>query len=358
MVESLLSLVVPVYNASVYLPRCLESLLAQTYQNLEIICVDDGSTDESAKILEEYAKIDSRIRVILKENAGVSAARNSGLDVASGEYVSFVDADDWVENDAYEEILNCFSVGIDFVWFDAQVEGIISEEKLRHIENFLHLKYNGKERMTPGHFHGADSCVWNKVFKREVIERHHCRFPQGILYGEDAAFCYCVAAEAQDVFFLQKRLYHYMQHEDSAMGKESVVKARSADQLHAVRYVNQFYQRAGLFPHAKVYIKEFFDMSYGIAMRGIVKNQVSIREYAYELAKELGILTNKKSWAIRDILNNRLGIAQRIFHRYVDNRETYGVGKYALFSISYGKNSKVYRVCGFFVKEETYGECE
>lgn len=351
MVGSLLSVIVPVYNASAYLSRCLESLLAQTYKTLEIICINDGSTDASAQVLEEYAAKDSRVKVIYQKNAGVSVARNRGLDEATGDYVTFVDADDWLEKAAYEIILQCFSDDVDFVWFDAHVEGIISEEKLRHIENFLHLKYKGKEKLTTQHFHGADSCVWNKVFRRAVIERHRCRFPQGILYGEDAAFCYCVAAETQNVFFLNERLYHYMQHEDSAMGKESVVKARADDQLHAVRYVNQFYKKAGLFPKADAYIKEFFEMSYSIALNGETQNLGGICKYAYKVANELGILSYKKSWAIRDVLNKNLSKVESFFHCYIENREIFGVGKRAILSIEYGKICKTYRVCGIVLME-------
>ena len=97
-----ISIIVPVYNVAPFLSRCLDSLVGQTYENLEIICVDDGSTDGSAAILDACAAKDSRIKVIHQENAGVSVARNRGLDAATGEFVTFVDADDWLEPDADE----------------------------------------------------------------------------------------------------------------------------------------------------------------------------------------------------------------------------------------------------------------
>ena len=102
----LISVIVPVYNVEAWLPRCGDSILSQTYENLEILLVDDGSTDDSGLICEEYAKKDTRIRVIHKENGGLSSARNSGLDAASGEYIGFVDSDDWIEPEMYAEMLS------------------------------------------------------------------------------------------------------------------------------------------------------------------------------------------------------------------------------------------------------------
>ena len=118
-----LSIVVPVHNAKSRLSECLMSLLRQTYRPLEIICVDDGSEDNSLEILQKYALLDSRIKVIHQENAGVSAARNRGLDAATGEYVTFVDADDWVEPVAYEMAMSAFHQEVDMVCFGVVVDG-------------------------------------------------------------------------------------------------------------------------------------------------------------------------------------------------------------------------------------------
>ena len=100
-----ISVIVPVYNVAAYLPRCIDSILSQTWKDMEILLVDDGSTDESGRICDQYAEKDSRVRVIHKENGGLSSARNVGLDIAEGEYVAFVDSDDWIEPDMYAEML-------------------------------------------------------------------------------------------------------------------------------------------------------------------------------------------------------------------------------------------------------------
>ena len=102
------SVVIPIWNTEKYLRKCLASVVNQTYKNLEIICINDGSPDNSLAILEEYAKKDSRIIIINQGNAGVSTARNRGLDIATGEYISFVDPDDWIESNTYESTVNLF----------------------------------------------------------------------------------------------------------------------------------------------------------------------------------------------------------------------------------------------------------
>ena len=108
----LISVIIPVYNVEKYLRRCLDSVIAQTYQNLEIICVDDGSIDDSGKICDQYAVRDARIKVIHQENQGLSAARNRGIDAADGEYIAFVDSDDYILEDMFERLyiaLTCFN---------------------------------------------------------------------------------------------------------------------------------------------------------------------------------------------------------------------------------------------------------
>ena len=101
-----ISVIIPVYKVEQYLPECLDSIINQTYKNLEIICIDDGSPDNSGKILDEYASKDNRIRVIHKENGGISSARNAGLDIATGDWISFVDSDDWLDINTYEKLLS------------------------------------------------------------------------------------------------------------------------------------------------------------------------------------------------------------------------------------------------------------
>ena len=181
MQEPLVSVIVPVYNVAAYLQRCLDSLLGQTYRNLEIICVNDGSTDGSAAILDEYATKDARIKVIHQENAGVSVARNRGLDSATGEYVGFIDADDWLEPDAYEKITSLCAAGVDYVWFGTSVENASDDAQKAQLEHCLRIPGEGIRKLRESDFLNSDGCVWNKVYRREFIEKYHCRFYKNIL---------------------------------------------------------------------------------------------------------------------------------------------------------------------------------
>ena len=125
--KELISVIVPVYNAAPWLRRCLDSICCQSYSNLEILCINDGSTDNSAVILDEYAAKDNRIRVITQQNAGLSAARNAGLENATGEWVTGVDADDYITPDVYEKAVACIAASVDMVAFGVQMvddEGI------------------------------------------------------------------------------------------------------------------------------------------------------------------------------------------------------------------------------------------
>ena len=139
----LVSVIVPVYNTAPWLRKCLDSIINQTYRNLEIICVNDGSTDDSASILDEYAAKDARIKVIHQANAGVSVARNKGLDIAVGEYVSFVDSDDWLEPETYERALNRMSDDVDMVWYGTAVEGDITADYRKVLEHHLLVGKSG-----------------------------------------------------------------------------------------------------------------------------------------------------------------------------------------------------------------------
>lgn len=175
---SKISVIVPVYNVEQYLPQCLDSIINQTYKNLEIICVDDGSPDNSGKILDEYAKKDKRIKVIHQENQGVSVARNTGLDNATGEYIGFVDPDDWIEANYYETLIhsakenNADVVQCGYKTYCDKIDKVVVWKKTI-ATNFKNIIKNLKR-----------GYVWNKLWKAELIQKNNLRFYPGI-YMED-----------------------------------------------------------------------------------------------------------------------------------------------------------------------------
>ncbi len=181
-----ISVIVPVYNVEPYLPQCLDSLIEQTFKDIEIICVNDGSTDGSLNILNHYAAKDSRIKVIDKPNGGVSSARNSGLDAAQGEYISFVDSDDWLKRNAYEEIIMSAKKHVDMVIFGYYefLEGNLTETGAKKV-----LKQFEQEKI-PFEKLVLNFCnsIWDKIYRRDFLQKNHLRFQEHLIIAEDGFF--------------------------------------------------------------------------------------------------------------------------------------------------------------------------
>ncbi|EOU1892848.1 glycosyltransferase [Clostridium perfringens] len=208
-----ISIIVPVYKVENYIHTCVDSILNQRFKDFELILVDDGSPDKCGEICDEYAKKDNRIIVIHKENGGQATARNAALDVASGEYIGFVDSDDYIEPDMYEilykicvenecDISNCSSI----IHFNKKIvvnggHNIIThnrEEAMKVLmEGFLY-----------------DECLWTKLIKRELFEG--LRIPTGIAY-EDTAFTYKLFDKANKICCIGEAKYNYIKRENSTM---------------------------------------------------------------------------------------------------------------------------------------------
>jgi len=201
----LISVIIPVYNTAEYLPRCLDSVLNNTYRYLEVICINDGSTDNSAEILQRYAQQDSRVVIITQENAGVSAARNAGLDSATGEFVAFIDSDDWIKLSCFErliyvqkkynaDVIACNSVN---AYGTTLVDNKqIRDEKLITVSEALHSA-------------PLKRTVWGKMYRRQLIQT--IRFDEALTYGEDTTFNLLMYAQNPNLRIIQvsNSLYVY-----------------------------------------------------------------------------------------------------------------------------------------------------
>lgn len=210
MIKECISIIIPVYDVAEYLPQCLESVCNQTYKNLEIILVDDGSTDGSGKICDEWQKKDDRIVLIHKENGGVSSARNEGLKRATGEYIGFVDADDWLEPDMYEklaagiygaEAVSCGYVDYPYGEGVPVPKGIKSLPACDFPDSIIALF----ER------NGYFTTLWNKLFRREVIfsEGSFIHLDTTLAFGEDEVWLVTVLGKCNKVAFIPEALYHW-----------------------------------------------------------------------------------------------------------------------------------------------------
>ena len=207
--DSLISIIVPVYKVERYLPRCIESILRQTYTNFELILVDDGTPDRSGIICDRYAEKDSRIRVIHKENGGVSTARNVGIDVAKGEWITFVDSDDWVADD-YLAILiaplndkkyDLTVGGIEYRYFSV-VKRNIEERSINVMDINNEQTFN---IMRKTEFSGP--CF--KLFSSSKIKDNNLRFPEDVAVAEDAIFVKKYLKVCNNIYVTRKTIYYY-----------------------------------------------------------------------------------------------------------------------------------------------------
>lgn len=209
--KSKISIIVPVYNVEKYLSRCIESLINQIYQNIEIICINDGSTDNSLQILENYTNKDNRIKVINQQNQGVSVARNIGLDNATGDYILFVDADDWLEISACETLTKQIEADLDIIFFayKRNEKTIVKNYNFQGLNLDYAKKYYWSEIYNKTSITNAPKGIWNKLYRIQYIKKYNLRFPSRVSHCEDAIFLMEVLMFNPLVKILNETLYNY-----------------------------------------------------------------------------------------------------------------------------------------------------
>lgn len=216
-----ISIIIPVYNQEKYLGQCLDSILAQTFFNFEVILIDDGSTDDTASICEEYVQRDSRFRLIRKTNGGVSSARNVGIEHALGKYVTFVDSDDRVPNNSLENHINQFADNVDMTLgsFMACSENGQEEYRVGIRENGLVPVNRCLFDFTPNGQEDWQRYLWNRMMRLSIIKEYNLRFNEKIAYKEDGLFLvqYLLKCKGKVAYF-SDIVYCYCQNSSSAMG--------------------------------------------------------------------------------------------------------------------------------------------
>ena len=233
---SKVSIIVPIYNVEKYLIEALDSVVNQTYKDLEIICVNDGSKDNSRKILEEYKNKDSRIIIVDQENQGLAGARNSGLNIASGEYIYFMDSDDYIKSDLVElnvDIMKKYSP--DLICFGSDISGVTDSNLLKYINpEFKGLYLNSKKNIFKTNIH-----VWNKFYKKELLDAWNLKFCEGLLF-EDIYFNFIYFLRATKLYYLQDKLYTYRVRENSIMNDNKSFK--SLDHLKNIENLLDYFK--------------------------------------------------------------------------------------------------------------------
>lgn len=270
----MISIIVPVYKVEKYLPKCIESILNQTYKDFELVLIDDGSPDDCPQICDEYAAKDERIIVIHQKNRGVSAARNAGLNIAKGEYIGFVDSDDFIEPKMYELMLQAIQ--------NNQVDLAVCGYDYVDEDGIVTRPYNNKEdeiitqkEVLKRYFDMPPSIrlgVWNKLFKNDLLQGIY--FTEGIKGAEDAEFLGKYLQSVKKAVVVHKPLYRNCERQGSAtrgaLKADSVVPALDI-YLKTRAYINHMYPELEL--RAQSYYMDACLLNYGIYCKSCLKEQ-------------------------------------------------------------------------------------
>lgn len=222
------SIIVPIYNVETYLKQCLDSLINQTLKGIEIICVNDGSTDNSLAIIQEYAQRDTRVVILSKDNGGLSSARNAGMKIAKGKYIGFVDSDDWVDLGMFEKLYNkAISKDADIAMCAVNCVNEMTQE-IENNDTYFQLgcfseKFNDivfNHRDTKDFLFDISVTAWNKIYKKELIEKYNIAFPEGLIF-EDNPFFYATYFIAENVIIVRDSLYYYRINRNDSIIKKA-----------------------------------------------------------------------------------------------------------------------------------------
>ena len=236
--SELISVIVPVYNVEKYLRKCIDSIINQTYRNLEIILVDDGSPDNCGAICDEYAAEDSRVKVIHKKNEGVSVARNEGLEKSNGELIIFIDPDDFIENEMLADMHdNIIKYNVDVVCCGYFIEKL--DEMIRKYPN--RGIFSSNELIEKLFSMEVFSVIWNKMFKKSVLldnKNKYIQFPIGIYMGEDVLWLTRVLKRCKEGYCIDKCYYHWIRREESATGSlDTKIDSKVLSELYAYKCI-------------------------------------------------------------------------------------------------------------------------
>lgn len=275
--NKLVSIIVPVYKVEKYLSKCIDSLINQTYKNIEIILVDDGSPDNCGKICDEYASKDERIKVIHKENEGLSAARNDGMDICTGEYVTFVDSDDYISYSFCEDLMNAINENNADIAI-CNIKKFIDGESVKEEKIDLETKvYTFKETIynliSLGDYY---DCAWGKIYSKKVLEGLY--FPVGRIW-EDSATTYKLYHKANKVAVINAKHYYYLtKRADSIMGG-IYTKKKQGDNYLTIEERNEYLLKA--LPEMKHQINAWY-----------IRNALTLIERTY-LADDIELINSE-----------------------------------------------------------------
>ncbi len=329
---SKISVIIPIYNVEKYLEKCLESVINQTYKDLEIICVDDCSPDNSNKIVQEYLKKDSRIKLIQREkNGGLSAARNSGLNKATGEYVYFLDSDDWIDLDYLEKMVSAMKENNVDVVLNTK---IIKEEEGKQNAQFLpNLCPEALENVSLK----TKNCVWKLVWntwaylwKKSALDKIDAKFPEGFI-NEDMYFQSIVLSSLDKIYVTRNSSYHYLIRKNSI--SDDLKSKRSREVFNILKILNKtadYYLKKGIlnFVNIKLFVLiTIFDCDdKELVFEELRKYFLRIKE---NVEKNKSLYDEVELEMFNDVLNDKKKVLTTNYYK-----------KYLFYSIRKGLNIK------------------
>lgn len=277
--NDIISVIVPVYKVEKYIHRCIDSIIHQTYENLEIILVDDGSPDNCGKICDDYAKLDNRIKVIHKENGGQSSARNAGLAAASGKFIAFVDSDDYIDNDMYEVLVKLIcEYNADIVECECRAGKSNSFSVFGKNTRDIEI-YSGVQALEKFYFgeqiNGIASMVWDKLYKRELFD--NIKFLDGYDRGEDANITPKLLLEANKIVKYNYNYYNYcIENPESSSLK--ITDKHFTDTIHLIEDLATFFETRGLTKYVEYtnirLLNALYNFTIQFGTNSVVKNQI------------------------------------------------------------------------------------
>lgn len=274
--KELISVIIPVYNAQIYLGRCLDTVMSQSYRNLEIILIDDGSTDDSGKICDNYCDIDDRIYVVHKKNEGPAEARNVGIRMAKGRYIAFVDSDDYVCKDYIDVLYNLLK----YHKADISICGYyVTKNKKLYFNNHdkkeksdVVVYANTMLENWHGRYKHLETMPWNKLYKKELFEDNNITFPKGA-FAEDVQTLHLLVAYSDKIVITTRKLYFYYQRKGSLTHSASEEKVESCIYSQDIRLqyfknhsYEEAYERLNIKKH-KYYILSYCTTSKSMRLR-------------------------------------------------------------------------------------------
>lgn len=311
----MVSIIIPVYKVEKYLSKCIESILKQTYIDLELILVDDGSPDKCPEICDTYASKDERVVVIHQKNAGVSAARNAGLEKAQGEYIGFVDPDDWIAPEMYEKMISAIEdakVDLAICGYDYYDEDYQVDEKRRYkirSNEVLDQKevMNRFSDMPPSIRHG----VWNKLFKNNLL--HTQRFINGLHSSEDVYFLNEYVQKIQSAVIVHQPYYKNLVRQGSAThGGLSIQSLAESFEAHEQMYKDTVKKYPDLKNHSQAFLLDVCTLKYNEAKRKMSSlsndEQEQMKNYMQEMKQFI------KGYAKKAMFNKEIYWKTRIYY--------------------------------------------